>query len=1006
MILQENITKSMGDAFAVPAGRHMDALVNITQSGRRNLLHALDSSMSFVEFDLKGNILNVNSNYLRLSGYQREELLGSPHSMLCPGESVISCEYKNHWKKLRKEGHASGLFRRQRKDGSFFWVEAVYYTLRSENNQPEKIIKFCINVTERIDETLEQVSRLEAVNSSLIMAAYSLAGEILAVNEKFVASLGYEQSELQGKKLTSTLLLNTAGEEILEEIWLHVASGHSYSDLMRWTAVDGSQIWLDTVLTPVFNNSGQLEKILQVSSDVTNRVKAECEDNARMLKLSRAVLNTGHAILISNSMNKTIYTNPAFTEMFGYKEEELTGKLASFILGPAEQSYHATARERFAAREPYHSEEIAYCKNGQRLWVSILSNPVFDADGNRECIINAITDITDIKLYEILQSKALEGMAHDVPTERLLNMVCGEIERIMPGLRVSVMNSEKNGALNIIAVSHNNLKSLGSFSPAKGTSPHISLKAARTGDIVIEKDLAATDSPEELKSALRRLDINSCVAQAIKTAGEKVIGVVTFYLSEYNYDDAFLSRLSTVMSRICSIILERDANRSKMRTLAFYDSVTGLPNRELIIAKAEQIIATRSMLGRECEMAIICLNIDRFTHLSQAAAFSHGDAILKVVSARLDESLDPKDMIGRLFADEFIIISPDCNARQALDKAKRIRNYVSTVCVIDDMEFDISIRMGISMYPDNGLNIETLVANAETSLFQHKKNRKEAVFFFNKELDARARSTLSMEAKLRKAIENNALHLCYQPQICLSSGKIHGVEALCRWNDPELGNVPPGKFIPLAEESGLIEKLSDWVLGESCRQMGQWRKSGINVPKVSVNLSAPNFRDSTLPDKIMHYLGKNGLTSQDMVLELTESVLLDKDLAVMSVIARAHVLGMALSLDDFGTGYSSLSYLRELPLSEIKLDRSFVSELHKTEACRLLSQAVLLIGHGLNLTVMAEGVETIEQYQLLKQHNCHAAQGFLMSRPLDPQALPAWVAGWQPQTLTDQYCLM
>ncbi len=248
-----------------------------------------------------------------------------------------------------------------------------------------------------------------------------------------------------------------------------------------------------------------------------------------------------------------------------------------------------------------------------------------------------------------------------------------------------------------------------------------------------------------------------------------------------------------------------------------------------------------------------------------------------------------------------------------------------------------------------------------------------------------------METALRKALQEGGLRLHYQPQIDMASGQLYGVEALARWTHAELGEVSPARFIPLAEECGLIADLGRWALGEACRQLAQWRTQGLAVPAVSVNLSPSSFHNLDLPRMIADTLDRNALAPQDLTLELTESILLDTYPSTMKTIDEVHAHGVRLSMDDFGTGYSSLSYLRRLPVSELKLDRSFVADLEHDEAARALSSAILGIGKSLHLTVVAEGVETATQNVMLREQGYPVAQGFLFSRPLSPQDLEQWL---------------
>ncbi|MEG1770733.1 MAG: EAL domain-containing protein, partial [Comamonas sp.] len=276
-------------------------------------------------------------------------------------------------------------------------------------------------------------------------------------------------------------------------------------------------------------------------------------------------------------------------------------------------------------------------------------------------------------------------------------------------------------------------------------------------------------------------------------------------------------------------------------------------------------------------------------------------------------------------------------------------------------------------------------------MYQAKSSGRGCFSFFSSEMNQLAQERLALETALRQAIQTRQLHLHYQPQVDMETGKLYGVEALARWTHAELGEISPVRFIPLAEECGLIADLGHWALREACRQLSAWRAQGLAVPAVSVNLSPTSFHNLDLPRMIADTLQINSLTSQDLTLELTESILLDTNPSTMKTIAEVHANGIRLAMDDFGTGYSSLSYLRRLPVNELKLDRSFVADLGNDEAARALSAAILGIGKSLHLTVVAEGVETAEQNLLLREQGYPVAQGYLFSRPLNPQDFESWL---------------
>ncbi|MGE8397730.1 MAG: putative bifunctional diguanylate cyclase/phosphodiesterase, partial [Comamonas sp.] len=310
---------------------------------------------------------------------------------------------------------------------------------------------------------------------------------------------------------------------------------------------------------------------------------------------------------------------------------------------------------------------------------------------------------------------------------------------------------------------------------------------------------------------------------------------------------------------------------------------------------------------------------------------------------------------------------------------------------LEDTTVAISASIGVAVFPQDGRDMDTLLQRADMAMYQAKNAGRGRCSFFSSEMNRLAQERLALENALREALKESALHLHYQPQVEMGTGRLYGVEALARWSHPKLGDISPARFIPLAEECGLIADLGRWALMEACRQLAEWRAQGLDVPSVAVNLSPSNFHNLDLPQMIAQTLDRNDLEPSDLTLELTESILLDTNQSTMQTIEEVHAHGVRLSMDDFGTGYSSLSYLRRLPVSELKLDRSFVADLENDEAARALSSAILGIGKSLRMTVVAEGVETDGQNIMLREQGYEVAQGFLYARPLAPQDFAQWL---------------
>lgn len=971
-----------------------------------DIAQVIDRSFGILEFGIDGNIINANDIFLNMCGYELEELIGKNHKMLCISEHIISDEYAQTIQNILEKRQVSGLFSRLHKDGSTFWVEATYYTIVSPTGEPQKIIKFCLDVTPRQEYYLDRISRLDAIDRGAIMAEYSGDGIFLDINDNFLTIMGYHKEDILGQPITKIFSTGDSKFHLSQEAWNGICAGHNHCQLLRFHGGNDSDVWLETMFTPIFSSHGKLRKVVQVSMDISEAAKADEKTGRMFRQMSMVTDKTSNPVFITNIIGKTIYINESFTRMFGYTREEIMGKSPTVIFGPDESNIMRQIRKGLAESASCHMEVMAFSKKGQRFWVSCISNQTFDASGKREYVINVITDITETKLHETLQHKALEAMACDVPTEEVLNIICTEVEKILPGVSVAVIGMDKNRNVYPFASPSVDLKhmDISEFFAGEGGSP--SGRAAYLQGTIVENDIAGSDYSPKSKAIFGAWEIHACLAKAIKASKGAVMGTVSFYFKEHYKPSEFDERVAGVVARICSIALEQHENKATMRTLCFYDALTGLPNRNLLYASAEQAISRAMSFNPEVTIALMFINIDKFTRFKKASAYQIGNEVLGIMGKRLLEIKNPRDIVGHLTGDEFVLIMLDCSPAQAMEASKRIQHALSRPCALEKGEIVVSVSIGVSLYPDNGINIDLLINCATLALSQSKKKGTGQIRFYDKTLNTIAHNSISLESSLHKAIDQRKLQLHYQPQIYLQTGKLHGVEALCRWNDAERGQISPAKFIPLAEEVGLINNLSAWVLHEACRQMGEWRRRGVGVPSISVNLSSANFHDPDLPEKILACLRENHLAPNDLILELTENVLLDQDPSTISTIHKAHGMGLALSLDDFGTGYSSLSYLRQLPISEMKLDQSFVRDMHMNELSQRLSQAVMRIGESLELIVLAEGIENEEQYNLLKKQQYHVGQGYFMSRPVPSDELETWLEKWRANLSQEQYNLV
>jgi diguanylate cyclase (GGDEF)-like protein/PAS domain S-box-containing protein len=748
---------------------------------------------------------------------------------------------------------------------------------------------------------------------------------------------------------------------------------------------DGSRIRAAVSLSRI--EAGSQSHTIAFVRDVSTEVDLQ----EKLALLTLIADGTNRAVVVTDRRLKTLYTNGAFAEMFGYSLEEAKGRQANELLVGRHTDRRALARLRRVIDEEGDGEQeiLSYDKNGDEVWISARVRAFRNDRGRLKYVCALLADITETKQLRSLQQLIMNALADEIPITEIADQLCRRVEQIAPDVVSSLLHIDACGLIHPLGGPSLPEDYSGALDGvAIGADIGSCGSAAFFGEPVLAMDIDTDPRWQPFKARPLELGLRACWSTPIKAKDGRVIGTFAFYFRECRPPSRWHQRIVDACVHLGALAIERKEAQAQIARLAYYDVLTGLPNRSHLRSLISEAIEA-CPAGKHVALAF--LDVDNFKDVNDTLGHSAGDEFLVQFAKRLRAEIQPGDRLGRLGGDEFVVILPNRDAAEAALVASRIIEALVAPLKIGTRQVPTSASMGISIYPDNATDIDTLIQQADAAMYQSKRAGRSTYRFFSAEMNGLAKQRMVLSTALRKAIANDTLKLHYQPQIRTVDGAIHGVEALARWHDPALGEISPAKFIPLAEECGLIEQIGLWSIREACRQMAQWRASGLDIPSVSVNLSPINFQNENLAASVAEILADYALPPEALMLEITEGVILNERSVAIETMNAVRRLGVGLSLDDFGTGYSSLSRLTQLPIRELKIDRSFMRDIERDPGARAIVTTVVRVGQSLQLVVVAEGVETDGQRNLLTELGCDVVQGFLYAPALSPAAFGRWL---------------
>jgi diguanylate cyclase (GGDEF)-like protein/PAS domain S-box-containing protein len=772
-------------------------------------------------------------------------------------------------------------------------------------------------------------------------------GEIRSWNPGAERMTGCTQEEITGHNFSFFFSPDDVERGRPEEILALAAASGQYEEQGMRIRKNGSRFLVHASYTASRDPNGQLRGFSVISRDLSESKESE----ARYRGLLEAAPD---AMVVVDQSGEIVLLNVQAEKQFGYRRDELIGQKVKNIIpeGFAERLIADGTRspaEALAQQIGTGIELNGRRKDGSEFPIEIMLSPLESAEG-------------------ILVTAAIRDISVRKTAEEHLAQMEGRYRGLLEAAPDAMVVVNQSGEIVLL-----NVQAEKQFGYRRDELIGQKVKN------IIPKGFAERLVADALRSA------EDALAQQIGTGielnGRRKDG------SEFPIE-IMLSPLEGAEGILVTAAIRDITTRKKAEALMIHSSehdfLTGLPNRMLLSDRVNQAI--RMAIRHKRKVAVLFLDLDGFKHINDSLGHPTGDKLLQSVGKRLVDCVRGSDTVSRQGGDEFVVLlSEEEDSEDASITAKRMLRAVAEAHFIDQHDLHITCSVGVSLYPDDGLNAETLIKNADTAMYQAKENGRQTYQYFKPAMNVRAVERQSLEESLRRALERQEFVVHYQPKINLKTGRISGAEALLRWTHPTRGPVPPGQFIPVAEDCGLILPIGTWVLRQACQQAQAWVDVGLPLGTMAVNISAMQLRNESFLEGVFAILQDTRLDPRLLELELTESVLMKHAESTASILTALRERGVQVAVDDFGTGYSSLSYLRKFPIDALKIDQSFVRQITTVPDEIIIVKAVIGLGRSLKLRVVAEGVETQEQLAFLQAHQCDEAQGYYFSRPVLPE---------------------
>jgi diguanylate cyclase (GGDEF)-like protein/PAS domain S-box-containing protein len=940
----------------------------------------LENAAVGILFSKEGLIQECNIRCAEMLGYSRQELEGTQTLIAYPDEAAYLKLGQDAGPLLAQGQSFTAEIQLRRKDGALFWARLYGRAVDPLHNAEGTVwIMEDINALRLDDEKLQRMllEQKAILDNASVGILFTKAQVMMSCNARMAEMFGYAPGEMEGQQSSMVFQSQESYAAFGREAAPLLGAGQPFEKpAWQFKRKDGSMFWCRVRANAVdFEHRGG--GTIWILEDVTESLQTQMEVEAIMTNASMSILFTKNRLI-------TRY-NRGFAEMFRYDETSGLG-LPGRALYPSQQAYEQLGAEAYpflSIGRPFQTEIEMRRSDGTILWAQLIGY-VVNPDDPSQGTIWVIEDRSEQKrAEEALRNALLENQA-------ILDSAV---------LGISVVENGRNLRCN------RKMEELFGYAP--GEMNHLSVQAFYAGKDAWDRARAETQRDFEAGR------VNVSEYELVRKDGSTFWGRLSgrpFDLAQargrsvWLVDDITTRReaaeavarardelelrvqertaeLAGANAQLQGEIVERRQAEARVHHMAYHDSLTGLPNRALLSDRLDRamLAAQRS----ERKLAVMFIDLDRFKTINDSLGHMTGDQLLKEVASRLCRAVRASDTVARLGGDEFVVLVPGIRTPdEASQVAEKIIEALSECFPLEGRNLHITPSIGITVYPDDGGDVETLMRNADGAMYHAKASGRNNYQFFKEAMNLSASRHFELETSLRGALAANEFELFFQPIMDIGTRRLHAMEVLLRWRRGGTELITPDQFIPIIEENGMIVPIGEWVIRQACRQSMAWQSQGMLPVPLAVNLSPRQFMHRGLVASIRDILDETGIDPALIEFEITETALMQHGEQTLEILGHINAMGIRLSIDDFGTGYSSLAYLKRFPVKKIKIDRAFIKDLEESAEDRAIVAAIIALSDSLQLSVVAEGVETEGQYALLQRHGCQFAQGYLFSQPV------------------------